>query len=336
MHLLVDLYPLARLFLKSPGIFYALGGFALFLLFVSPRDAFAFTSNDLSNGLVNGGSIWLETTLIVALSHVSVLAFSLQIARGYFIRVLNKFNLKLGADIWWLAYVLIRDALIILSFVMGLLVFLPGTFLDYPMAVPFMPVAVVCFGAALVTKLYVDADDNRNAFRLVTILIFSGTLLWVSGTVFITESPLQLSTLPPGVSATGGFWYTMAQTFSSQSNLALTMASFEVCFSALAVIGICGLLHSIFHWRVSPRRKTDTGSVYPNPAVSSAPAVRTLPLRDADTSNSPFLSRFGNNLNSKMDLRPSDALNNESERNYVHRLSQPANKIYRIIFRKQP
>lgn len=272
------------------------------MLLPSTREAYAFTSNDLSNGLVSGGSIWLETTLIIVLSHVSVLAFSMQIARGYFIRVLNKFNLKLGADIWWLVYVLIRDALIILSFIIGLLVFLPGTFLDYPMAVPFMPVAVVCFGTALATKLYVDADDSRNAFRFVTLLIFSGTMLWLTGTVFVTESPLQLSILPPGVSATGGFWYIMAQTFSSQSNLALTMASFEICFSALAAIGIFGLIYSVTHWRVSPRRKTESGSA--NPEVpSSNPTSRTLPLKDADASNSPFLSRYGDDLNAKESSR---------------------------------
>jgi len=290
---------LTRLLFKSPRIICALGGLALILLFLPSRDAFAFTSNDLSNGLVSGGSIWLETTIIVGLAHISVLAFSLQIARGYFIRVLNKFNLKLGADIYWLAYILIRDALIILSFIMGLLVFLPGTFLDYPMAVPFMPVAVVCFGIALMTKLYVDADDNRNAFRFVTMLIFAGTLLWVSGTIFVTESPLQLSILPPGVSATGGFWYIMAQTFSSQSNLALTMVSFEVCFSSLAVIGIFGLLHSITHWKVSPRRKTDSGSINPNPVASPSPIARIYPLKDTDAKNSSFRSKFGDDLNAR-------------------------------------
>ena len=104
-----------------------------FLLFVAPdKQVFAFSQANL----VNGSSIWLETTIVVALAFVSAMAFSLQIARGYFVRVLNKFTLRLGADIWWLAYVLIRDTLIFLSFVLGLLVFLPGTFLDYPIAVP--------------------------------------------------------------------------------------------------------------------------------------------------------------------------------------------------------
>src|SRR5487761_1561217 len=173
---------------------------AVFLFVVPDRQVFAFTQSNL----VSGGSIWLETTIAVALVFVSAMAFSLQIARGYFIRILNKFTLRLGADIWGLAYILIRDALIFMSFIIGLLVFFPGTFLDYAIAVPFMPVSVVLFGLALVTKLYFDADDNRNAFRAVTVLVFAATVLWITGTIFVTETPMILSTLPPGVSSNSG------------------------------------------------------------------------------------------------------------------------------------
>lgn len=203
------------------------------------------------SGLVSGGSIWLETTIAVAMVFVTAMAFSLQIARGYFLRTLEKFTLRLGADIWWLAYVLIRDGLMFIAFVMGLLVFFPGTFEDYSMAVPFMPVSVVLFGTALVTKLYFDADENRNVFRAVTGLVFGGTALWIFGTVFVTESPLQLSTLPSGVAANSGLLYYISSTFNSQTNVDLAMATFNVCFAALGVIGLVGFAHPILHSRVA-------------------------------------------------------------------------------------
>ena len=254
---------------------------AVFLFVVPDRQVFAFTQSDL----VSGGSIWLETTIAVALVFVSAMAFSLQIARGYFIRILNKFTLRLGADIWWLAYVLIRDALIFMSFVMGLLVFFPGTFLDYPIAVPFMPLSVVFFGIALVTKLYVDADDNRNAFRVVTVLVFIGTLLWISGTIFVTETPLVLSTLPPGVSATSGIWYTMYSTFSSTGNLGLAMESFQACFAILGVIAIFGFAHPILHSRLPKLKKVVTATTaVPTPAT---PVARAVPTTHSNEPSSP-------------------------------------------------
>jgi len=147
---------------------------------------------------------------------VTAMSFSLQIARGYFLRTLEKFTLRLGADIWWLTYVLIRDGLMFTAFIMGLMVYFPGTFQDYDMAVPFMPLSVVLFGAALVTKLYFDADENRRVFRVVTALVFAGTALWIFGTVFVTETPLALGTLPAGISSSGGPCGTRSTTHSAR------------------------------------------------------------------------------------------------------------------------
>jgi hypothetical protein len=257
-----------RLFSKVIGTIAA----ATIPLTLLATPAYALSGGDI----VSAGSVWLEATIAVALVFVTVMAFSLQIARGYFVRVLNKFTLRLGADIWWLAYVLIRDALIFLSFVMGLLVFLPGTFLDYPMAVPFMPVSIVLFGAALVTKLYYDADDNRSAFRAVTMLVFGGTILWIFGIIFVTETPLALSTLPPGVSNNSGFWYTVYSTFSSTNNLPLAMVSFQVCFAALGIIALVGFAHPILHSRMLPKAKVLTvPQSVPTPITTPIPVTST-------------------------------------------------------------
>ncbi|MDG7008259.1 MAG: hypothetical protein JRN06_08435 [Nitrososphaerota archaeon] len=252
-------------------------------LLLNSAPAFALSQS----GLVSGGSIWLETTIAVAMVFVTAMAFSLQIARGYFLRTLEKFTLRLGADIWWLTYVLLRDGLMFMAFVMGLMVFFPGTFQDYSMAVPFMPVSVVLFGAALVTKLYVDADESRTAFRVVTALVFGGAALWIFGTIFVTESPLQLATLPAGVSSGSGFWYSVSNTFSSLSNVDLSMATFDVCFTALGVLGLFGLAHPILHSRMgkpTPKITQAQGPVspaglpgrsYPEQPATSRPGSNT-------------------------------------------------------------
>ena len=273
-------------FLRKNGMLFVTILAATSVLLFNTSPTYAITQNQL----VSGGSIWLETTIAVAMVFVTAMAFSLQIARGYFLRTLEKFTLRLGADIWWLSYILIRDGLIFMSFIMGLLVFFPGTFQDYPMAVPFMPASVVLFGIALVAKLYFDADENRNVFRAVTGLVFGGTALWIFGTVFVTESPLQLATLPSGVSSTGGLWYTMYNLFSSASNVNLAMATFEVCFGALGVIGLVGLAHPILHSRIgkqTPRISQNQGPVSPAGLPGRAvPTKVSAPERTAGTEGS--------------------------------------------------
>jgi hypothetical protein len=242
----------------------------LFALLTIPfKQAFAITQGEL----VGGGSIWLETTIAVALSFISVMAFSLQIARGYFMRTLNKFTLRLGADIWWLAYVMIRDGLLFGTFVMGLLVFFPGTFLDYDIAVPFAPVAVLLFGAALIIKLYFDADENRNAFRAVTGLTFFGTALWIFGIIFVTETPMILSPLPSSVGATSGIWYTIFQTFSSRNNLDLAMTTFQYTFPILGLFGLLGVAHPILHSRL-PKLKQAISTKVSAAATTATPMTR--------------------------------------------------------------
>ena len=243
------------------------------LLLLNTAPAFALSQGQL----VSGGSIWLETTIAVAMVFVTAMAFSLQIARGYFLRTLEKFTLRLGADIWWLAYVLIRDGLIFMSFIMGLLVFFPGTFQDYDIAVPFMPVAVVLFALALVIKLYFDADESRTAFRAVTALVFAGTALWIFGTVFVTETPLALGTLPSGVSSTGGFWYSVYNTFSSIQNVNLSMMTFEITFPALAVVAAFGFAHPLLHSRIGKQTPRITQSQ--GPASPASMPGRSTPAQ---------------------------------------------------------
>ncbi len=233
-------------FLKKNGKLVGTVLAASSLLLLNATPAYAIDQT----GLVSGGSIWLETTIAVAMVFVTAMAFSLQIARGYFLRTLEKFTLRLGADIWWLSYVLIRDGLMFMAFIMGLMVYFPGTFQDYDMAVPFMPLSVVLFGTALVTKLYFDADESRSAFRAVTVLVFAGTISWIFGAVFVTETPLALGSLPSGVSSSSGIWYSLYTTFSSKVNVDLSMATFNICFGALGVIGLFGLAHPFIHSRM--------------------------------------------------------------------------------------
>ena len=72
------------------------------------------------NAFVQGGEQFLEGTMAAALPLLWMLVVALHLARPYMVRTTQKFSLRLGADIWWVLYVGLRDVLIaataILSF----------------------------------------------------------------------------------------------------------------------------------------------------------------------------------------------------------------------------
>lgn len=189
---------------------------------------------------VSAGAIYTENTITVIIMMLSVLAASIQIARGYFLRILRKFTLRLAADIWWLLYVILRDASVFLIVFFGVLLFWPGIYQDFPIAVPFQPLAIDFFAMGLVLILVKDTDEEPFYNSLLTILVLIGAFLYITGTVFVTESATQLPVLPPTVATgSGNIWGFFNNNFNSQNNPALSIYTFYVTF---AILGICGLI----------------------------------------------------------------------------------------------
>ncbi|MCW6159926.1 MAG: hypothetical protein LVQ95_02450 [Candidatus Micrarchaeales archaeon] len=191
----------------------------------------AYNSSVVAQTYVTADSIYTENTLTVLLMILTVLAISVQIARGYFLRILRKFTLRLAADLWWLIFILLRDASIFLIVFLGVSLFWPGTYHDYPIAVPFQPLAIDFFAFALVLMLIKDTDEDPKYNAILTYLVLIGTMLYIFGTVFITESAVVLNPLPPTVSmSTGNFWGFLYTYFNSQNNPTLAIYTFYVTF----------------------------------------------------------------------------------------------------------
>ena len=180
---------------------------------------------------VTAGSVYTETTTTVLLMILTVLAISVQIARGYFLRILRKFTLRLAADLWWLLFILLRDASIFLIVFLGVSLFWPGTYQDYAVAVPFQPLAIDFFAFALVLMLIKDTDEDPKYNAMLTYLVLIGTFLYIFGTVFITESAVVLSPQPPTVSSsTSNLWGFLYIYFNSQNDPAMAIYTFYVTF----------------------------------------------------------------------------------------------------------
>ena len=187
---------------------------------------------------VTAGSVYTENTITVLIEILTVLAISMQIARGYFLRILRKFTLRLAADIWWLLFVLLRDASIFAVVFLGFSLFWPGTYQDYPVAVPWQLLAIDFFAFALVLLLVKDTDEEPKYNQLLTVFVLIGTFMYLIGTVFVTESALALATLPPTVSASpSNVWGFFNMYFNSQTNPTVAIYSFYVTFALLLIAG---------------------------------------------------------------------------------------------------
>ncbi len=231
-----------------------------------------------SSFYVATAATYTENTIAVILTLLTILAISIQIARGYFLRVLRKFTLRVAADIWWLLFVILRDASIFLVVFLGFTLFYPGTYQDFPIAVPAMPLAVDLYAIALVILLVKDTDEEPKWNTAITLLVALGTVLYITGTIFVTESAVQLAKLPPTVSAqTSNIWGFMYTTFNSQANPALSIYSFYFCFGILAAAGLVAFAYGLRGG--TPRNQIKT---IPNPVVM-AKEPPTAPAPPAPT-----------------------------------------------------
>lgn len=234
----------------------------------------AFNSTQASHAAVTAGSVYTETTITVLLMILTVLAISVQIARSYFLRILRKFTLRLAADLWWLIFILLRDASIFLIVFLGVSLFWPGTYQDYPVAVPFQPLAVDFFAFALVLMLIKDTDEDPKYNRLLTYFVLIGTMLYIFGTVFITESATSLTVLPPTVSlSTSNFWGFLNTYFNSQNDPSLAIYSFYATFLIFLAAGGIAIRASLKEGNV-PRAGIQTN---PKPMIKETFSPPTPP-----------------------------------------------------------
>jgi hypothetical protein len=209
---------------------------------------------------VTAGSIYTENTVVVLITLLMVLALSVQIARNYFLRILRKFTLRLAADIWWLVYVLLRDASIFLVVFLGFMLFWPAIYQDFPVAVPFEPLAIDFYAMALVLMLVVDTDEVPLYNSIMTILVLIGTVLYITGVVFVTESATALPVLPATVSlSTGNIWGYFNANFNSINNPDLSIYTFYITFGILSLCGAVAIIYSfkggIMNRTIEPKPK---------------------------------------------------------------------------------
>ncbi len=130
------------------------------------------------NSIVGSGEAIIEGTVVALLPVLWFLVIAVHLARPYVLKVVTKFSLRLGADLWWLLYAGARDLLIVVTFVLSIQFLFVDPFVEGAWPIT-GGLAADCALAVLVIKLIWDADDNPNAFYAVSGLLALGSLLYL-------------------------------------------------------------------------------------------------------------------------------------------------------------
>jgi len=149
------------------------------------------TADDLAAGLTTGASAWLVLSLAAVLPILWAFALGMHFARPYVLRFLRTLTLRFGGDVWWLSYVLIRDALLFITLGLSMIFLMPNLYLTGEGLPITAPLATVVLFWALAVKLIRDADDDPAAFRLVSVLLVIASVLYIVPQVYGMEAADQ-------------------------------------------------------------------------------------------------------------------------------------------------
>jgi hypothetical protein len=144
----------------------------------------------ITAALLQGGQTWLIASIVAFLPALWTMALMLHLGRPYVLRTLRRIGLRLGADVWWMSYLLIRDALLLITFGLSFIFFNPSLVanLAFPITAP---LAALFLLLALAVKLARRVDDDVNAFRLATVFLVIGASLYYIPLVFSVEAASQ-------------------------------------------------------------------------------------------------------------------------------------------------
>jgi len=180
--------------------------------------------DDLAAAFTSGGAEWMVLSVAAVLPILWAFTLALHFARPYTLRFLQKLTLRFGGDVWWLSYVLFRDALLVITLCLSIVFLFPNLYLKVGAPITAPLAAVVLFWAAVV-KLVRDPDESLSDFRLMSVLLVIASVLYIIPQVYGMEAADQayLGDLPSKLIST--------------SNLDLAR---PILWVSLALVGITG------------------------------------------------------------------------------------------------
>jgi len=222
-------------------------------------------STAITNALVTGGSSWLVATIVAFLPAMWTMTLMFHLGRPYVLRTLRRCGLRLGADVWWMSYLLIRDALMLVTFALSFIFFNPSLVANQAFPIT-GPLAALCLLLALAVKLTRRVDDDVNAYRLATVFLVLGASLYYIPLVFSVEAASQAG---PS-SLINLSWF--VTNLTSNSNAAVTSVALWIMWISLAGVAIVAAWLFIRALRIAARTM-GKGTAQPEPSTARESAA---------------------------------------------------------------
>jgi hypothetical protein len=168
-------------------------------------------ANAITQALVQGGSTWLVATITAFLPALWTMTLILHLGRPYVLRTLRRCGLRLGADVWWMSYLLTRDAVLLVTFGLSWIFFSPNIVANSALPIT-GPLAALCLLLALAVKLSRRVDDDVTAYRVATAFLVLGATLYYFPLVFAVEAASQehlswfITNLTSNTNVTAALW----------------------------------------------------------------------------------------------------------------------------------
>jgi hypothetical protein len=200
---------------------------------------------DQVSGLFDAGEAFVEGTIAAVLVVLWVAVLGLHMARPLMAQTTGKFTLRLGADLWWIIYIGLRDVLTINVFLGSFIFLYPDvvTSQDLPIT---GGIAGVCAFAAALIKLMTRNDADRRWFTVQVLLLALGATLYVGPYILGTQMTLltgqRIDQVMPFL------------TSSKNPDLALALA-----YLSAALAGILGLIAVVYNLRLTSIKRPEPG-----------------------------------------------------------------------------
>jgi hypothetical protein len=216
-------------------------------------------ANAITQALVQGGAQWMISTIVAFLPALWTMTLMLHLGRPYVLRTLRRCGLRLGADVWWMSYLLMRDAVLLMTFALSWIFFNPNIVAGSALPIT-GPLAALALLLALAVKLSRRVDDDVTAYRWTTVFLVIGATLYYGPQVFAVEAASQ-----PYLS-----WF--GQHFTSNTNVGVALVIMWI--SLIAAVGVIGWLF-LRSWRSASRSLAKPVARLEEPAIQKrAPVVQ--------------------------------------------------------------